>query len=344
MKWPQVKLRFGIRLLQESFQLREAKKAVQAFLHHPSEQGIDQLLEDVQACRELTLGKTEKSTYDHLIDISEELMDPKQENMGYQTNLPAFDALTGGLQQGDLIILAARPSVGKTAMALNMAAGHCKNSGRSLMFSLEMGTKQILKRMISTEAMVNIRKWQDISSFFTMRDYKQAMRAIGELTQWYIEIDATKRTITEIRAAIRKSLHDHPGEKHLIIIDYLQLIQPTLMRKERRDLEIGEITRELKLLALELNIPIVLLSQLSRGVDARQDKRPMMSDLRESGNIEQDADVIAFLYREDYYDAHSDRRNELEIILAKQRNGPTGTANMKFSREFGRVGERKEGN
>src|SRR5699024_3804581 len=259
--------------------------------------------------------------------------------LGYKTSLPPFDRLTGGLQQGDLIILAARPSVGKTAFALNMATGHCKNGGSSLVFSLEMGTKQLLKRMISAEGMINIRKWREIDNLFTGKDYENAMRAIGELTDWKLEIDDTKRTIAEIRAAIRKYIHDHPNQKPLVIIDYLQLISHTLIKTDRRDLEIGEITRKLKLLAIDLKILIVLLSQLSRGVDSRQDKRPMMSDLRESGNIEQDADVIGFLYREDYYDRRSEQKNELEVIIGKQRNGPTGTVRMKFLREYGKVGE-----
>lgn len=328
-------------LLKEAYQLLEAKRAVERFLYKPSKQTIDQLLEDLKECQELTLNRKEKTTYDHLVEISEELIDPSQEDVGYEINLPSFDGLTGGLQRGDLNILAARPSVGKTAFALNLANGHCKNGGSTLIFSLEMGTKQLLKRMISAEGMVDISKWRDIMNLFTATDYEYAVRAIGELTDWNIEIDDTKRTITEIRAAIRKYIHDHPGEKPLVIIDYLQLISPSLIRKDRRDLEIGEITRELKLLALDLNIPIVLLSQLSRGVDARQDKRPMMSDLRESGNIEQDADVIAFLYREDYYNRQTNQENELEVIIAKHRNGPTGSVKLEFLREYGRVEEKR---
>ena len=329
-------------LLREGHQLREAKQAVERFLHKPSEKTIDQLMEDLKTCRELTLKIKEKTTYDHLVEISEELIDPNREDVGYKTSLPSFDGLTGGLQQGDLTILAARPSVGKIAFALNLATGHCKNGGSTLVFSLEMGTKQLLKRMISSESLVNISKWRDVMNLFTATDYEYAVRAIGELTDWKIEIDDTKRTITEIRGAIRKYIHDHPDEKPLVIIDYLQLISPSLIRKDRRDLEIGEITRELKLLAIDLDIPIVLLSQLSRGVDARQDKRPMMSDLRESGNIEQDADVIAFLYREDYYDRWTGQGNELEVIIAKHRNGPTGAVKLEFFREYGRVEEKRE--
>lgn len=235
-------------ILREAYQLREAKKAVQRFLYQPTEQMIDHLLEDLKECRELTLKTEERSTYDHLIEISKELIEPNQENVGYETNLPAFDKLTGGLQRGDLIILAARPSVGKTAFALNIAAGHCKQEGHSLVFSLEMGTKQLLKRMISAEGMVNISKWKDIPNTFTSGDYENAMRAIGELTGWNLEIYDTKHTMTEIRAEIRRHIHNHPNQKPLVIIDYLQLIRSTLVRRDRRDLEIGEMTRELKLM------------------------------------------------------------------------------------------------
>lgn len=176
---------------------------------------------------------------------------------------------------------------GDSAFALNLAIGNCKNDGISTIFSLEMGTKQLLKRMISSEAMIDGVKWRDISRLFSEGDYKHALRSVGVISTWKMEIDDTKRTISEIRTTIRKRVHNHPDGNHLFIIDYLQLITPTTKRKERRDLEIGEITRELKLLALELKIPIVLLSQLSRGVESKNNKRPLLSDLRESGNIEQ---------------------------------------------------------
>ena len=326
-------------ILIEAHQLRTAQHAVQQFLSNPSKSTIERLLLDLQTCRDLTVSNEEKSTYDSLIEIGEELMKPKPETLGYMTSLESFDQMTGGLQGGDLIILAASPSVGKTAFALNLVTGHCKNGGTSLIYSLEMGTKQLLKRMIASEGMVNASKWRDISNSFTTTDYENAMRAIGGMTNWELEIFDNKHTISEIRAGIRKQLHDNPKRKHLVIIDYLQLINPAIMRRDRRDLEIGEMTRELKLLALELKIPIVLLSQLSRGVDARQDKRPLMSDLRESGNIEQDADVISFLYRDDYYDKRSKRQNEMEVIIAKQRNGSTGKVRCEFLKEFGVVRE-----
>src|SRR5690606_29188002 len=165
--------------------------------------------------------------------------------------------------------------------------------------------------------------------------YDSATKAMAVIADWKLNIYDRTRTINDIRAVVRKAVNEKPDEKHLVVIDYLQLLQ-TSGRYETRNLEIGAITRELKLLAMELNIPIVLLSQLSRAVEQRQEKRPMLSDLRDSGNIEQDADVVGFLYRDDYYNKESDKENIIEIIIAKQRNGPTGTVELAFFKEHGR--------
>ncbi|RLL43913.1 replicative DNA helicase [Oceanobacillus piezotolerans] len=330
-------------LLFDAYRRRLSLSAVKKYTDEPSDEALDILLKELESYRDIGAFYEEKSTRDHLLEISKELSNPSPEELGYKTTLSSFDLMTGGLQKGDLIIIAARPSVGKTAFALNLAAGHCKNRGRSIIFSLEMGVKQLLRRMISAEAMLDGSKWRKIHSVFSAEDYEHAISAIGLLSTWKLEIIDTKRTIAAIRSTIRKRYHDNPKENQLVIIDYLQLITPTTNRKERRDLEIGEITRELKLLAVELQIPIILLSQLSRGVESRNNKRPLMSDLRESGNIEQDADLITFLYRDDYYDRQSGKANIVEVNIAKHRNGPTGTVELKFRKEFGRFGELGEG-
>jgi len=170
---------------------------------------------------------------------------------------------------------------------------------------------------------------------FSAEDYDSATKAMAVIADWKLHIYDQTRTINDIRAVVRKSVNENPEGKHLVVIDYLQLLQ-TSGRYETRNLEVGAITRELKLLAMELNIPIVLLSQLSRAVEQRQEKRPMLSDLRDSGNIEQDADIVGFLYRDDYYNKESDKQNIIEIIIAKQRNGPTGTVELAFFKEHGR--------
>jgi replicative DNA helicase len=324
-------------ILKEAYQVRKAKRAVERFLGESSLHSLDQLLEELRKYSTLHSSDSEESMYNDLVQITRELTNPSENSLGFMTGLAPLDDLTGGLQRGDLIILAARPSVGKTAVALNLAAGHCKHSGSSQIFSLEMGGKQLLRRMISAEAHVHSNKWLDPKNRFAQKDYDNLLRAIGEIANWKLEISCMKRTIREIRAEVRNYMQAHPDDEHLILIDYLQLITPGTFRNDRRDLELGEITRELKLLAMEFNIPVVLLSQLSRGVDSRQDKRPLMSDLRDSGNIEQDADLIAFLYRDDYYNRDSNGNNELEVIISKHRNGPTGTVELEFLREFGSV-------
>ncbi len=327
-------------LILDAYRIRKSREFVKVYMENPSEDAMEVLLEELTDIQEAGDIPQEKGLKDYLMEISREMTE-KTIQTGFMTSLADFDQMTGGLQRGDLIIVAARPSVGKTAFSLNLAAGHCKNNGSSLVISLEMGTKQLLERMISAEGMMGGRKWRNL--LFSEEDYEKAFRAIGSIASWDLAIYDTRRTLSQIRSTIRNQVQKEPNGNHLIIIDYLQLITPTTIRKERRDLEIGEITRELKLLAMELKVPIVLLSQLSRGVESRQDKRPLMSDLRESGNIEQDADVIAFLYREDYYNRKAESPTLTEVIISKHRNGPTGTVEMEFWKEYGRFGDVEEG-
>lgn len=319
--------------IYEDYRLRESQKLASEYMKLPSEESFHKLLVDLEKLKGEGFQTDDKSVKEHLLEIAEELMYPgESQSKGHLTGYKDLDEMTGGTQPGDLIIIAARPSVGKTAFALNIGSGHCKNDGMTHLYSLEMGTLDLLKRMISTEGRVNIQKWQ--SMIFSDEDYRKAMTAIGIISDWKLNIYKQNNTINQIIASIRKAVQDNPDEKHLVIIDYLQLIRSS-GRHERRDLEVGAMTRDLKLLAQELNIPIILLSQLSRGVEQRQDKRPMMSDLRESGNIEQDADLIGFLYRDDYYNKESEKQNIIEIIISKQRQGPTGTVELAFLKEYG---------
>ncbi|MEC5425304.1 replicative DNA helicase [Virgibacillus sp. C22-A2] len=320
------------RLIFDAYRLRKSREYAIKYSEQPSEGELEVLISSLQSIREVGIIPQGKSTYDYLFEITNEMIEPGSQQSGCATSYKNLDEMTGGIQRGDLVIVAARPSVGKTAFALNLASGHCKNGGSSSVFSLEMGTKPLLRRMISSEGSIDGQKWKSMA--FSTKDYEQAFHAVGSISNWSLAIFDNKRTILDIRSTIRKKLYDEPGGNHLVIIDYLQLITPG-QRRERRDLEIGEITRELKLLAIELNIPIILLSQLSRGVESRHDKRPLMSDLRESGNIEQDADVIMFLYREDYY-VKGTVQGRIEVIISKQRNGPTGTVELAFHKEYGR--------
>lgn len=322
-------------LILDAYRARMSKKSALQFAEHPTDEALDTLITTLQNYRAVGGEGQAKETYDYLLEIADEICFPMEDQSGFLTAFDDLDDMTGGLQRGELIIVAARPSVGKTAFALSLAAAHAANGGRSLFFSLEMGVKQLLQRMISAQGKVDSQKWRNM--VFSEADYEKAIHAIGEISNWQLDMYDQMRSVASIRSAIRKKVYDHPDAKHVVFIDYLQLMTPN-GKQERRDLEIGVITRELKLLAVELDIPIVLLSQLSRGVDARMDKRPLMSDLRESGNIEQDADVVSFLYRDDYYNREMKQQQEIEVILSKQRNGPTGTVKLAFHKACGQFG------
>ncbi|NOU95612.1 replicative DNA helicase [Paenibacillus sp. LMG 31456] len=250
---------------------------------------------------------------------------------GITSGFPDLDKMTSGFQPSDLIIVAARPSVGKTAFALNVAQSAGKTCGEPVaVFSLEMGAKQLVQRMVSAEGNVDASRIR--TGYLEQDDWEKVTMAMGALSDANIFIDDSPSiTVNEIRAKCRK-LKKEKG-LGMILIDYLQLISGN-GRKENRQQEVSEISRTLKQIARELDVPVIALSQLSRGVEQRQDKRPMMSDIRESGSIEQDADIVAFLYRDDYYDKETEKKNIIEIIIAKQRNGPVGTVELAFLKNF----------
>ena len=319
----------------KAYRLRKSKDAALLYLEDPSDETLHKLIKDLKGLKDIGIKQEEKTIKDYLMEIAEDMLAPSSEqpNKGFATGLIDLDKMTGGFQPGDLTIIAARPSVGKTALALNIGSFHCEYGGTTHIFSLEMSAKLLLQRMLSSIGNIDLHKWKTMN--FSIEDYDKSMNAIGKISTWNLEIHEKARSINQITSTIRNSVFNQPDQKHLVIIDYLQLIQSS-DRYERRDLEVGALTRELKLLALELNIPIILLSQLSRGVEQRQNKRPILSDLRESGNIEQDADVVGFLYREDYYDHHTDQQNITELILSKHRNGPTGSIQLLFAKEYGK--------
>lgn len=251
---------------------------------------------------------------------------------GVPSGYDELDRLTAGFQRGDLIIVAARPSIGKTAFALNIAQHAVKCGETVAIFSLEMSATQLGQRFLASEGRIDASKIRTGKLDFD--DWSRVPPAMSALSEADIYIDDTPGiTVTDIRAKLRR-LKKRLG-LGLVIIDYLQLV--TIRgRRENRVQEVTEISRSLKQIARELDVPVIALSQLSRGVEQRQDKRPMLSDLRESGAIEQDADVVAFLYRDDYYDAETDKKNILEVIVAKQRNGPVGTVELAFLKNYNR--------
>ena len=274
----------------------------------------------------------------------EELYDNKDGMTGVPTKYADLDRILAGLHRSDLIILAARPSAGKTALALNMAANAAREGVPVAIFSLEMSGEQLVQRMLCSEGQIDSSRLR--SGHLNDNDWTKIMGALGRLGELPIHVDDTPAiSILEIRAKARRLFRDKPTG--LIIVDYLQLMQPQNRRSENRQVEIADISRGLKVLAKELDVPVIALSQLSRKVEERTDKRPVLSDLRESGAIEQDADVVMFLHRntnpkapigdwELYREARADEqpRDKTEIIVAKHRNGPTGVATLKFFEEF----------
>lgn len=267
-------------------------------------------------------------TYDNI-----ELMHNRQGDItGIATGFAELDKMTAGFQRNDLIIVGARPSVGKTAFALNIAQNVATTTGENVaIFSLEMGAEQLVMRMLCAEGNIDAQRLRTGS--LTDEDWGKLTMAMGSLSNAGIFIDDTPGVkITDIRSKCRRLKQEHG--LGMILIDYLQLILGSGRSGENRQQEVSEISRSLKQLARELQVPVIALSQLSRGVEQRQDKRPMMSDIRESGSIEQDADIVAFLYRDDYYDKESESKNIIEIIIAKQRNGPTGTVQLAFVKEY----------
>ena len=263
------------------------------------------------------------------------LAETKGDITGIATGWADFDKMTSGLHENQLIILGARPAMGKTAFALNLATNVAVESKKSVaIFNLEMGAEQLANRMLSS--LGQIEGYKFMSGKLNNNDYIKFNEALSQLEDTNIFIDDTPGiTIGEIRSKCRRLKSSSTG-LDLVIIDYLQLVSGGKNYGTNRQQEVSDISRSLKMLAMELNIPIVALCQLSRTVESREDKRPLMSDLRESGSIEQDADIVAFLYRDDYYNkaARTDNNTSIsELIVGKHRNGTTGIINLLFKRD-----------
>jgi replicative DNA helicase len=271
----------------------------------------------------------------------DKLYEQGREVTGLATRYTEFDRMTSGLQDSELIIIAARPSMGKTAWAINIAQNAAVHDGKVVaVFSLEMSKESLLRRMLASEALVNSRKIQ--TGFLPKEDKGKLLSALERLMESKMFIDDTPGiSLAEMRAKARR-LKQQEGQLDLIMVDYLQLMtgSNTTGKKgfENRTQEVSSISRGLKALAKEMHVPVIALSQLSRGSEQRVgDKKPLLSDLRESGSIEQDADVVAFIHREEYYDRENeDIKGQADIIIAKQRNGPTGSIKLAYLADYTR--------
>ncbi|HET7103806.1 MAG TPA: replicative DNA helicase [Terracidiphilus sp.] len=309
----------------------EVLGAAESQLLEVSEKGVTQGFQSIDQIVANSFG-----TIDNLFKESREVT-------GLATDFTRLDQMTSGLQKGELIIIAARPSMGKTALAINIAQNAATRNGASVaIFSLEMNKESLLRRMLSSQAQVDQRHLQ--TGYISREDQGKLHRALEQLVDARLYLDDTAGiSLAEMRAKARR-LRQNAGVLDLVVVDYLQLMSATLpsaggRRYENRTQEVSAISRGLKALAKELNVPVVALSQLSRASERRgDDKRPMLSDLRESGSIEQDADVVMFIHRESYYnrddDMSEEERAKSEIIIAKQRNGPTGTVRLNFISKY----------
>jgi replicative DNA helicase len=292
----------------------EAEKKIFQIIHNRTKQNFVQL--------NIWL----KKTFQHLSSIKSSA----KGITGVATNFKSLDRMTSGFQPGDLVILAARPSMGKTSLALNVAVNAARAGLGVGIFSLEMAAEQLTLRLLSTESGVDHQKIRNAT--LTSQEWIEITHVAGELADMKLFIDDTAGiNIMELRAKARQL--KAKSDIKMLVVDYLQLLHSS-RRHENRHQEVSEISRFLKALAKELSLPIIALSQLSRAVDSRMDKRPLLSDLRESGAIEQDADVIMFLYRDVVYNQETEHPDQAELIIGKQRNGPTGTVNLRFLREL----------
>ena len=324
-----------IKIVEEKSVLRNLIKTANEIitLGYDQTQEVDGIIDGAEKKIFEVMQKKNQKGYTPIKDILvetftelEQLYNQKQRITGIPTGFSDLDFRTSGLHNSDLILVAARPAMGKSAFALNIATNAAVRAKVPVaIFSLEMSKEQMTSRILCSEAMVDSNKVR--TGKIDDEEWSKLAAASGELSEANIYIDDTPGiSIMEIRAKCRKmKIEKNIG---LVVIDYLQLVQGSGKRGGSREQEIAEISRSLKILAKEINVPVIALSQLSRAPEQRPDHRPMLSDLRESGSIEQDADIVMFLYRDDYYNEDSEKKNIAEVILAKHRAGSTGTVEL----------------
>jgi replicative DNA helicase len=344
-----------IRIVKDKSLLRQLMLICSAAIARAADQS-ETALDVLNAAESQLLVVGEKSITKGLVSLEDivsgsfgtidNLYSQAREVTGLATHYTEFDKMTSGLQKGELIIIAARPSMGKTAWAINIAQNAAvKGKAVVAVFSLEMSKEALLRRMLASQAWVDQRKLQ--TGFLGRADQDKLRIALEELVESKVFIDDTPGiSLAEMRAKTRRLKQANHGVLDLVVVDYLQLMSATLpsqggKRHENRTQEVSAISRGLKALAKEMDVPVIALSQLSRASERRgDDKKPLLSDLRESGSIEQDADVVTFIHRESYYNRDKEEnpedQNKAEIIIAKQRNGPTGTVELAFLSHFTR--------
>lgn len=332
------------KIIREKAMLRSLINVATDIVHqgYAGNDGIETFLDTAERSIFQISERNIRQSFTHVKDIVKDsvkqievLYENKSTVTGIPTGYKQLNEMTAGLQPGDLIIIAGRPSMGKTALALNLALNAAVESKlAAAVFSLEMGKEQLVQRMLCSEARVDSSKMR--SGYLKESDWPKLLKAANRLSESPLFIDDTPAlTVLEMRAKARRLKKEH--QLGLVVVDYLQLMRSDVT--ESREREISDISRSLKALAKELRVPVVALSQLNRSVESRNDKRPQLSDLRESGALEQDADLIAFIYRDEVYNKDTPDRGVAEVIIGKQRNGPVGTVRLKFFNEFTRFEE-----
>lgn len=337
---------YHARIVHEKAQLRSLIAAATeiAGAAYESADEVEDIMDSAEKrILQVSSGKRSKDfvpLQDILLDALEQI-DLRYNNKGCITGLPTgfteLDHLTAGLQKSDLILVAARPSMGKTAFTLNIAAHVVLRAKEPVaFFSLEMSKEQLVQRLLCSEGRIDSQRLR--VGELEEKEWGDLIDTANRLSAAPLYIDDTPSiTVMELRSKARRLKAEHGLS--LIVIDYLQLMQGRTSKSgDNRQQEISEISRSLKALARELDVPVIALSQLSRSVESRQIKRPMLSDLRESGSLEQDADIVMFLYREDYYDPETENKNITEVIIAKHRNGPVDTVDLTFLKQFTKFG------
>lgn len=321
-----------VNLILEAWRNREKHRVLNIAEHE--DWTLDKIASELDAL-------TDNKVNDHtdimnlVVEVAEDPWNKKDIPNGVETGLPSLQEATNGWQKSELIIIAARPSMGKTDVMLHLAKSAGWANCLPIVFSLEMNSKSLGSRMIASTGTYHRTKMRDVHALLTESQKKSWTTTLNDLAKTNIQIfDKSAQTVAEMRMKVRKLKNLHPAKDLIVFIDYLTLIKPTDNFRGNAHLQTGEITKSLKAMAKEFECPVVALAQLSRGVEKREDKRPMMSDLRESGSIEEDADVIMFLYRDAYYTKNLEDK-KLELIIAKQRNGSTGTIEATYHNSTG---------
>ncbi len=280
--------------------------------------------------------KGAKTMGELLTEVYSDMQQKKEDISGIATGFPELDRMIDGMQGGDLIVVGARPGAGKTAFVMNVAGNVTDSDSSASLFNYEMKSLAIARRLVASATHIETHRMKN-GERMDEEDWMRFSAGASKLAERKLMVhEAPGMHSRDIRRAVAQDMKRFKSEKHVVIIDYLQLVA-AIRQTDNMNVKIGDICRDLKLLALQFDVPVILLSQLSRGVEQRQDKRPVMSDLRDSGSIEQDADVIMMLYRDDYYDPQSEDAGTIEVIVKKQRDGETGTVRLGFKKEYGKM-------